>query len=98
MDKNNFEIVETLLYSGEEGAVTIEVIIGDETIWASQKSLAELFNVTKQNISYHLQEIFETNELDENSTVKKILTVQNEGKRKVKRAVNFYNLDVIISV
>lgn len=98
MDKNNFEIVETLLYSGEEGAVTIEVILGDETIWTSQKSLTELFNVTKQNISYHLQEIFETNELDKNSTVKKILTVQNEGKRKVKREVNFYNLDAIISV
>jgi len=98
MDKNNFEIIETLLYSGEEGAVTIEVILGDETIWASQKSLAELFAVTKQNISYHLQEIFETDELNENSTVKKILTVQKEGKRNVKREVNFYNLDVIISV
>ena len=97
MDK---EITNTLLYVGDDGAVVIEVIIDsdNETMWANQKTMAELFNVTKQNISYHLNDIFETEELDKNSTVKKILTVQNEGNRQVKREQTFYNLDAIISV
>ncbi len=96
----NNEITNTLLYVSEEGAVTIEVIIDseNETMWANQKTMAELFNVTKQNISYHLNDIFETEELDKDSTVKKILTVQNEGNRQVKREQTFYNLDAIISV
>ena len=67
-------------------------------MWATQKTMANLFKVTKQNISYHLKDVYETGELQENSTVKKILTVQNEGKRKVKRQKTFYNLDAIISV
>ena len=97
MDK---EITNTLLYVGDDGAVVIEVIIDsdNETMWANQKTMAELFNVTKQNISYHLNDIFETEELDKNSTVKKILTVQTEGNRQVKREQTFYNLDAIISV
>lgn len=94
------ELTNTLLYVSEEEAVTIEVILDseNETMWANQKTMAELFNVTKQNISYHLNDIFETEELDKDSTVKKILTVQNEGNRQVKREQTFYNLDAIISV
>ncbi|MBR0058582.1 MAG: virulence RhuM family protein [Methanobrevibacter sp.] len=67
-------------------------------MWATQKTMADLFNVSKQNISYHLSDVFKTGELEKNSTVKKILTVQTEGNRKVKRNQTFYNLDAIISV
>ena len=98
MDENH--IKKTLLYVGEEGEVYMEVIIDREreTMWATQKTMAKVFGVTKQNISYHLKDIFESGELNQNSTVKKILTVQNEGGRKVKRETIYYNLDAIISV
>ena len=87
----------TLLYYGDEGAVSIEVIIDkeNETMWATQKTIASLFNVSKQNISYHLKDIFVTGELDENSVVKEILTTADDNK---KYSTKFYNLDVIISV
>ncbi len=89
-----------MLYIGDEGEVSMDVIVDQEreTFWATQKTMAEVFNVSKQNVSYHLKDIFKTGELDENSTVKKILTVQNEGNREVKRNTTFYNLDAIISV
>lgn len=93
--------IETLLYKTEYGDnISIKVVIDqkNETMWATQKTIAEIFNVTKQNISYHIIDIFDSGELNQNSTVKKILTVQDEGKRKVKRKQSFYNLDVIISV
>ncbi|WP_407410343.1 virulence RhuM family protein [Methanobrevibacter sp.] len=90
----------TLLYVGDEGEVSLDVIVDNEreTFWATQKTMAEVFGVTKQNVSYHLKDIFKTGELDESSTVKKILTVQHEGNREVKRNTAFYNLDAIISV
>ncbi len=98
--QNEVKIERTLLYVGDEGEVSLDVIVDyeRETFWATQKTMAEVFGVTKQNISYHLKDIFKTDELDENSTVKKILTVQNEGNREVKRKTAFYNLDAIISV
>nr|WP_295001009.1 virulence RhuM family protein [uncultured Methanobrevibacter sp.] len=87
----------TLLYIGEEGEVSMEVIIDPEgeTFWATQKTMADVFNVTKQNISYHLNDIFKTAELDKDSVVKKILTTASDGK---KYKTSFYNLDAIISV
>jgi hypothetical protein len=87
-----------IIYQDENGTTTLEVTLKDETLWLSQKQLAELFGVTKQNISLHIQNIFEEGELNPNSTVKKFLTVQQEGKRKVKREIEHYNLDMIISV
>jgi len=87
-----------VIYQDEEGVATLEVTLQDETLWLSQKQLAELFGVTKQNISLHIQNIFEEGELNPNSTVKNFLTVQQEGKRKVKREIEHYNLDMIISV
>lgn len=80
-DENN--TTNTLLYYGDEGAVSIEVIIDkeNETMWATQKTIASLFNVSKQNISYHLKDIFETGELDENSVVKEILTTAQDNKK-----------------
>ena len=75
MNEEN-QIQKTLLYIGDEGKVSIDVILDSEreTFWATQKTMAEVFGVTKQNVSYHLRDIFKSGELDENSTVKKILT------------------------
>lgn len=70
----------------------------DETVWLNMNKMAELFGTSKQNISYHLQNVYKEGELLTNQTVKEILTVQNEGGKAVKRPVEFYNLDAIISV
>ena len=70
----------------------------NETVWLSINQLAELFQTTKQNISLHIQNIYDEGELLESATVKEYLTVQKEGSRNVKRALQYYNLDVIISV
>jgi hypothetical protein len=76
----------------------LKVRVEDETVWLTQAQMVELFNSTKQNISLHINNIFKEGELEANSTVKEYLTVQQEGKRKVKRKIALYNLDVIISV
>jgi hypothetical protein len=89
---------EFLIYTTPTGKVKVEAFIYNENIWLTQAKIAELFDTTKQNISLHLQNIYSTNELDENSTVKKILTVQKEGNRDVSRDLEYYNLDAIISV
>ena len=67
---------EFLIYTTQNGKVKIEAFVYNENVWLTQIKIAELFDTTKQNISLHLQNIYSTNELDENSTVKKILTVQ----------------------
>jgi len=87
-----------VLYSTSSGDVKVEVLVKDETVWLTLNQIASLFGTTKQNVSYHLINIFEENELDNSSTVKEILTVQIEGSRKVKRNLEYYNLDAIISV
>lgn len=89
---------EILLYQTEDGQTKIDVRLEEETVWLSQVQMAELFQTTKQNISLHIKNIYEEGELEEISTVKDYLTVQTEGKRDVQRKINFYNLDVIISV
>jgi hypothetical protein len=89
---------EIILYKPQELPEHIEVRIEDETVWLNQAQLATLFNQTKQNISLHINNCFKEGELEKNSTVKEYLTVQNEGSRHVKRKIEFYNLDVIISV
>ena len=76
----------------------IEVKLEDETVWLNQEQMAILFKQTKQNISLHINNCYKENELDRNSTVKEYLTVQNEGRRKIRRKINYYNLDVVISV
>ena len=97
MKEKQDKLTRTLLYMGKEGAVTLDVIIDkeNETMWASQKTIATLFDVTKQNISYHFKEIFSSGELDKNSVVKEILTTASDGKNY---KMSFYNLDAIISV
>jgi len=89
---------EMLIYQNENGQIELEVKLQDETLWLSQKQMAELFGVTKQNISLHIQNILEEEELLADATVKYFLTVQQEGSRKVKREIEHYNLDMIISV
>lgn len=87
-----------LLYETEEGNVNVDVILKDETIWLTQKSMAEVFDCSSDNVSLHLKNIFEDNELDKNSTTEKISVVRKEGNRNVNRELEFYNLDVIIAV
>lgn len=87
-----------LLYSTEESDVRVSVAFYDETFWLTQKSMAELFSVDVSTINEHLKNIFETGELDQNSTIGKFPIVQEEGNRTVRRTVTFYNLDAIISV
>ena len=89
---------EILIYQNENGQTDIEVKLENETLWLSQKQMAELFGVTKQNISLHIQNIYQEQELLPDATVKNFLTVQQEGQRKVKREIEHYNLDMIISV
>jgi hypothetical protein len=87
-----------IFYESSQGAVKVEIRFEDETFWLTQKKLAELFGVEVQTINYHLKEIFKSGELDEDSTIRKIRIVQQEGKREVSREVDFYNLDAIITV
>jgi hypothetical protein len=89
---------EIILYQTEDGQTKIDVRLEEETVWLSQMQMVELFQTTKQNISLHINNVFKEGELEEISTVKDYLTVQTEGKREVKRIINIYNLDVIISV
>lgn len=89
---------EMILYQTEDGKIKIEVRLQDETVWLTQKLMAELFQTSPQNITTHLKNIFKEGELDEVATCKDFLQVQVEGSRKVERKQLFYNLDVIISV
>jgi hypothetical protein len=98
MKKNEENLTKTLLYTGIEGAVTGNFIIGDEILWASQKTMAELFGTNTQAITRHLKNIYKINELDGNSTCSKMEQVQIENAKEVKRKIKFYNLDAIIAV
>ena len=89
---------EVLLYSDESGKEYISVVFKDETFWLTQKAMAELFAVNVPAVSKHLQNIYEEGELERSPTVSKMETVQQEGERKVKRIVDYYNLDAIIAV
>lgn len=89
---------EIVLYQMEDTNVCISVIYKDETFWLTQKAMAELFGVNIPAISKHLTNIYEEGELDKESTISKMETVQNEGDRSVKRKVDFYSLDAIIAV
>ena len=88
---------EIVMYQPDE-TIRLEVRVKDETVWLTQQQLVILFHSSKGNISDHISNIFEQGELKESSTVRKIRTVQKEGKRMVNRTLTYYNLDVIISV
>lgn len=87
-----------LVYQAEDGKVKLDVRLEDETVWLTQQMMADLFQTTKQNISIHIQNIYGEGELSPEATVKKYLTVRKEGVREVKRLIDYYNLDMIISV
>jgi hypothetical protein len=87
-----------LVYQGKNNEIKLEVRLQDETVWLSINQMAELFGVDKSGISRHLKNIFESGELQRESTVAKFATVQNEGNRKVNRDLEYHNLDAIISV
>jgi len=89
---------EIVLYTTPDGSVKIDTIFQDETIWLTQKKMAELFAVNVPAISKHLNNIFAGGELQKEATVSKIETVQKEGNRSVTRQKEFYNLDAIIAV
>ncbi len=89
---------EIIFYSTPDGSVRVEVLYEGETFWLSQKKMAELFGVESHTVTYHLQEIFKSQELNALATTRKIRVVQTEGKREVSREVDFYNLDAIIAV
>ncbi len=90
--------VEFMLYSDISENISIKVVVKDETIWLSQKSMAELFDCSTDNISLHLKKIYSSGELEENATSEHFSVVQKEGERNINRKVIFYNLDAIISV
>ena len=89
---------EIILYQTEDGKSRIEVKLHDETVWLSQKLMAELFQKDVRTINEHIKNIYEEGELRPDSTIRKFRIVQVEGKRQVTREVDFFNLDVIISV
>lgn len=87
-----------LFYTTDEGDVNVQVFLQDETVWLTQKAMADLFGVVKSTISEHLSNIYESGELEREATVRKFRTVQKEGEREVSRELEYYNLDAIISV
>lgn len=87
-----------LVYQTEDGKLKIDVRFEGETVWLTQQHMAELFQTTQQNISLHLQNIYEEGELQHGATYKESLSVRQEGARSVRHRVDFYNLDAILSV
>ena len=89
---------EMIIYQTEDGLTKIDVNMQDETVWLSLEQMSDLFQRDKSTISRHIKNIFDEGELVRPSTVAKFATVKNEGNRQVERAIEYYNLDVIISV
>jgi len=87
-----------ILYQTEDGQTRIEVRLVDESVWLSQRLMADLFQKDVRTINEHIQNIYSEGELNPNPTIRKFRIVQIEGTRKIARIVDFYNLDVIISV
>jgi hypothetical protein len=87
-----------ILSTAPDGAVKVDVFFKNETVWLTQKALAELFAVKVPAINKHLKNIFDSGELTREATVSKMEIVRAEGEREVARAVEFYNLDAIIAV
>jgi len=89
---------ELLVYESEDGQIKLDVRVENESVWLTQQLMADLFQSSKQNISHHINSIYQEGELLPEATVKKYLTVRKEGNREVKRLLDYYNLDMIISV
>lgn len=89
---------EFLIFTGQAGEKSIEARYENETVWLSQKLIAELFAVDVRTVNEHLKNIYDSGELQREATIRKFRTVQTEGSRQVARNIDFYNLDAIISV
>ncbi len=87
-----------LIYQNEKGDTKVDTYFDDATIWMSQRSIAELYQTSSQNITLHIKNINGENELQENLTCKNYLQVQQEGKRQVQREVKVYNLQMILAI
>lgn len=87
-----------VMYQAKSGAIELRADAKKETVWANLNQIAELFDTDKSGISRHIRNIFESGELTQKATVAKIATVQDEGKRKVMREIEVYNLDMIIAI
>lgn len=90
--------IQFILYNLPDGSGAVQAYVQDETLWLTQKAMAELFGVEVNTINYHLKEIYASKELAQEATIRKIRIVQQEGNRQVERERIFYNLDAIISV
>ena len=89
---------EFILYASEDGELKIDVRLLDETVWLTQKQMAEMFQKNVSTINEHLKNIFDEGELDQNSTIRNFRIVQQEGERSIERDVQHYNLDVIFQL
>ncbi|MDR1195078.1 MAG: DNA-binding protein, partial [Endomicrobium sp.] len=98
MEENKKQTGEIIIYQTEDGLTKIKTTFADETVWLSQKQLAELFKTSRTNIIEHIRHIYEECELSEKATCRNFRQVQLEGNRTVSREIPFYNLDLIISL
>ena len=89
---------EIVIYTSKDGKVNLDVRLENDTIWLTQDMIVRLFESSKANVSEHIKHIFEEEELEQSSTVRKFRTVRKEGNRQVSRELEFYNLDLILSV
>jgi hypothetical protein len=95
LTSNNSDFI---LYTSQDGEVRVDVFINDETVWLTQKAISELFLIDRSVITKHLQNIYNEGELIKEATCAKIAQVQKEGDRLVNRQIEYYNLDLIISI
>ena len=87
-----------IVFQTEDGIIKINVQLENETVWLTQKQLVELYQTSKSTVSEHIKNIYTDEELTPDATVRKIRTVQNEGKREVERGLDYYNLYIIIAL
>ena len=89
---------ELILYNSADGKLNVQVRLDKESVWLTQQDITDLYQTSKQNVSYHIKEIYADGELEEAATVKEFLTVRKEGEREVSRSLTFYNLEMIIAL
>lgn len=96
--KNKIALVESLIFTYQSKENTVASVIEDDNLWLTQKSVADLFDCEPNNVSYHINQIYSSNELDEKSTHQIFRLVQTEGNRQIERKINFYSLQMVIAV
>ena len=102
MDKSEKSLTQSdnnvIIYQDDNGITKVSVRFSDDDIWLTQPQIAELYDTTQQNISQHIDSIYQDDELERNRTNKKFLLVRNAGNRQVRRNIDHYNLDMIIAL